>query len=289
MSRDQAACAPCGLPCGLAPPAPMKSRRLFCRRASTVDTALVCDLLTQARASPDQPASEVPSFASCFESFGLAVPPLEELSASVEDLLSSSFLSQLCEDEDGTLVGFMALGHSPIVPCPFAPISALPSSLVKDPTAQEICCTQCNQWFSTWPQWLRERYSCNRRQARRKDQSESTPGSEKAPSFDSDSDSSSDADSSGEWESRAPSNIPLSSGGSADGDGFSESTYSVTRLGDGSCINPTNTLWLLLFTCREPLASSNSEAVTPADVAKAMLQSAFASMYELQWVLRLQR
>ncbi|XP_026193388.1 uncharacterized protein LOC113147348 [Cyclospora cayetanensis] len=277
MPQDHHNCAPCRP----VPPEQAQRQCLCCRQASAADTELVCELLRQ---SSSQAVRSRLAIVPCFEAFGLSVPPEEELRAYVEDLLNSTYLCQICEDEEGTPLAFMALGHSPFVSTPFYSTPELPSTLADNPAVQELCGTQCNKWFTNWPQWLRDRFSCNRRQAAVRIQHHLAPGSQASETFDSDSDNT-ESELSREGSSQATSPLPLSFSDSGEA-GIDATASAVTRLSDGSCIVPTNTLWLLIFACRP---KPDSGVVEAANIAKIMLQSTFASMYELQWVLLLER
>ncbi|KAL8445330.1 hypothetical protein Emed_005672 [Eimeria media] len=261
--------------------------RLFCRRASSVDAALVCDLLRAAEGVQGDADSDETWYAACFQSWGLAPPPQGELTAFFEDLLSSAFLCQLCEDAQGTIIGFMALGHSPIVASSIAPSLQIPPSLANDPDVQEICSTQQNQWFHHWPQWLRTRHHCTKRNMNHNKQSSSLVGFEQHSSFDSQSDNCTSSFASST--SSPPSVASLSRETSLDEEDTTSANSSETQLSDGRIITPLNTLWLLVFICPSGTQPSEGAAPDKMEVARAMLQSSFATMYELEWVLQLNR
>ncbi|KAL8273686.1 hypothetical protein Esti_002398 [Eimeria stiedai] len=261
--------------------------RLFCRRASNVDAALVCDLLRTAEGVQNHIGSAEPWYAACFECWGLAPPQQEELTTFFEDLLSSAFLCQLCEDSNGTLIGFMALGHSPILASSMGLSLQIPPLLADDPDVQEICNTRQNQWFNHWPQWLRNRHHCTKKIMNHPKQPSSLVGSAQSLSFGSHSDKSSNSS----VLSMSPfhSTPSLSRGTSLEEEDTTSDISSETRLSNGGVIAPSNTLWLLLFICKSENQSSKDVASNNIDVARAMLQSLFASMYELEWVLQLSR
>ncbi|KAL8455221.1 hypothetical protein Emag_000966 [Eimeria magna] len=261
--------------------------RLFCRRASSVDAALVCDLLRKAEGIQDYADSAETWYAACFESWGLTPPPQEELTAFLEDLLSSAFLCQICEDSQGSIIGFMALGHSPIVACSMVSSLQIPPSLVDDPDVQEICSTRQNQWFHHWPQWLRTRHHCTRKNMNHPKQLSSLVGSEQTPSFEPPSVNCSTSFVSST--SSSPSTPSLSRGTSLEEKDTTSAISSETQLSNGQIITPLNTLWLLFFICMSDAQPSTGAAPDNIEVARAMLRSSFASMYELEWVLQLNR
>ncbi|KAL8430555.1 hypothetical protein Efla_000500 [Eimeria flavescens] len=279
-------------PCGVSRLGQDEKASLFCRRASKADAALVCELLCEPNGTQDQAARESASsresasYVSCFEKWGLVPPCPGELVACVEDLLASAFICQLCE-AGGVPVGFMAFGHSPLVPSSLGSSLTIPASLAGDPDAKQICNTLHNQWLHEWPQWLRGRYHCAKRSLSQNQFHVSSLGFEQSaePDLDLEVTSISSEMSS----SLSPSASSFSRRPSFEDEDLSNAISSEIRLGDGNIVTPSNTLWLLLFVCKVGNPSSEIHSPCASEVARAMLQSSFASMYELQWVLRLYR
>lgn len=268
--------------------------KLFCRRASQRDAKILFELALHS---------------SAFSDFGLEKPADDEhLLAAATDLLSLSFVSIICETEEGIPVGALCLNHSPLVCRVLGQELVAPEAL--RPLDVVCAISKTALWTSdgAWPEWLKAKYSCD---ATNKGASEFPAASaEQAVSEEGRAEGEDDSSSSEETESAANSSESSSEADSSSDDEeeclgekvrdaeklAADVPNCQTRLSCGRVVTPTNALWAVLAVCgknlekrRQPQTAeegaSFSGLLTPALVGDAMMRSAFASFEELQWIL----